>query len=336
MDAFKDGKLDRDFVAVVRFQGPRANGMPELHKLTPPLGVLQDRGHRVALVTDGRMSGASGKVPAAIHVTPEAKTGGAIGKIRDGDMIRLDAAAGTLEALVEAKRVGGARRRRPQISPRTNSARGGNSSPPFRALAAPAEKGAGVHRAWRNCMSRSEELRPIVTAAPVIPVVVLEDAELAVPLARALVAGGLRVIEMTLRTGAAIGAIEAIAGEVEGAIVGAGTVLSKGQLIAAARAGAQLHRVARRQRRSAEGGGGFARPVPARRGDGIGSDAADGRGLHDPEILSRRGGRRHRLPEGARLAAPRHALLPDRRHRRGQRRRPISRSPTSSASAAPG
>ena len=89
-------------------------------------------------------------------------------------------------------------------------------------------------------MSRSEELRPIVTAAPVIPVVVLEDAELAVPLARALVAGGLRVIEVTLRTGAAIGAIEAIAGEVEGAIVGAGTVLSKGQLIAAARAGARF------------------------------------------------------------------------------------------------
>ena len=77
MDAFKAGQLDRDFVAVVRFQGPRANGMPELHKLTPPLGVLQDRGHRVALVTDGRMSGASGKVPAAIHVTPEAKAGGA-------------------------------------------------------------------------------------------------------------------------------------------------------------------------------------------------------------------------------------------------------------------
>ncbi len=77
IDAFKAGELDRDFVAVVRFQGPRANGMPELHKLTPPLGVLQDRGHRVALVTDGRMSGASGKVPAAIHVTPEAKAGGA-------------------------------------------------------------------------------------------------------------------------------------------------------------------------------------------------------------------------------------------------------------------
>ena len=100
--AFKNGELNKDFVAVVRFQGPKANGMPELHKLTPPLGVLQDRGFRVALVTDGRMSGASGKVPAAIHVTPEAKDGGPIARIRTGDMIRLDAVSGTLEVLVDA------------------------------------------------------------------------------------------------------------------------------------------------------------------------------------------------------------------------------------------
>ena len=100
-EAFKAGRLDRDFVAVVRFQGPKANGMPELHRLTPPLGVLQDRGHKVALVTDGRMSGASGKVPAAIHVTPEAVDGGPIAKIRNGDMIRVDAVSGTLEVLVE-------------------------------------------------------------------------------------------------------------------------------------------------------------------------------------------------------------------------------------------
>jgi phosphogluconate dehydratase len=99
-DAFKAGSLDRDFIAVVRFQGPKANGMPELHKLTTVLGILQDRGRHVALVTDGRMSGASGKVPAAIHVTPEALDGGAIGKIRDGDLMRLDADAGVLEVLV--------------------------------------------------------------------------------------------------------------------------------------------------------------------------------------------------------------------------------------------
>ncbi len=100
--AFKRGDLKRDFVAVVRFQGPRANGMPELHKLTPPLAVLQDEGFHVALVTDGRMSGASGKVPAAIHVSPECLAGGELAKVRDGDLIRLDAEAGTLTALVDA------------------------------------------------------------------------------------------------------------------------------------------------------------------------------------------------------------------------------------------
>jgi phosphogluconate dehydratase len=100
--AFAAGELERDVVVVVRFQGPRANGMPELHKLTPPLGVLQGKGFRVALVTDGRMSGASGKVPAAIHVSPEVLAGGPLGLVRDGDVIRLDAEAGTLQALVDA------------------------------------------------------------------------------------------------------------------------------------------------------------------------------------------------------------------------------------------
>ncbi len=100
--AFKAGELERDVIVVVRFQGPRANGMPELHKLTPALGVLQDRGYRVALVTDGRMSGASGKVPAAIHVTPEALGGGPLAKLRDGDVVRLSAETGELAALVDA------------------------------------------------------------------------------------------------------------------------------------------------------------------------------------------------------------------------------------------
>jgi phosphogluconate dehydratase len=96
LTAFKAGELDRDVVVVVRHQGPRANGMPELHKLTPALGVLQDRGHKIALVTDGRMSGASGKVPAAIHVSPEALNDGPIGKLRDGDLVRLCAKRGLL------------------------------------------------------------------------------------------------------------------------------------------------------------------------------------------------------------------------------------------------
>ena len=101
LQAFDRGELERDFVAVVRFQGPKANGMPELHKLTPPLAVLQNKGFVVAIVTDGRMSGASGKIPAAIHLSPEASAGGAIAKIRDGDIIRLNAAVGTLNALVD-------------------------------------------------------------------------------------------------------------------------------------------------------------------------------------------------------------------------------------------
>ena len=99
LEAFKAGELDRDLVVVVRFQGPRANGMPELHKLTPALGVAQDRGHRVALVTDGRMSGASGKVPGAIHVSPEALGGGPLSRLRDGDVVRLSAEEGLLEAV---------------------------------------------------------------------------------------------------------------------------------------------------------------------------------------------------------------------------------------------
>ncbi len=98
--AFKSGKLDKDCVVVVRFQGPKACGMPELHKLTPPLGVLQDKGFKVALVTDGRMSGASGKVPAAIHVTPEAVDGGNIAKIQDGDMILVNGETGELTVMV--------------------------------------------------------------------------------------------------------------------------------------------------------------------------------------------------------------------------------------------
>lgn len=100
IDAFKRGELDRDVVVVVRFQGPDANGMPELHRLTPTLAVLQDRGYRVALMTDGRMSGASGKVPAAIHIGPEAQSGGPLARLRDGDRVLVCAATGRIEALV--------------------------------------------------------------------------------------------------------------------------------------------------------------------------------------------------------------------------------------------
>jgi phosphogluconate dehydratase len=142
-DAFKDGKLNRDFVAVVRFQGPKANGMPELHKLTPALGVLQDRGFRVALLTDGRMSGASGKIPAAIHVTPEAVEGGPIARIQEGDIIRLDAIAGTLEVLVDAADM--AERIPVKIDLSENEfGMGRELFAPFRRAAGPADQGAGV------------------------------------------------------------------------------------------------------------------------------------------------------------------------------------------------
>ena len=142
--AFKAGELNRDVVAVVRFQGPKANGMPELHKLTPPLGVLQDRGFKVALVTDGRMSGASGKVPAAIHLTPEAVDGGPIAKIRDGDIIRLDADAGTLEVLGRSlgARAGEGRSLRQQQSARAASC----SRPSATSRAAPTS-GASIFEA---------------------------------------------------------------------------------------------------------------------------------------------------------------------------------------------
>jgi phosphogluconate dehydratase len=100
IEAYRRGELDRDFIAVVCYQGPRANGMPELHKLTPILSNLQDEGRKVAMITDGRMSGASGKVPSVIHMTPETLAGGLIGKLRDGDMLELDCEAGTLAARV--------------------------------------------------------------------------------------------------------------------------------------------------------------------------------------------------------------------------------------------
>ncbi len=142
LGAFSRGELDADMVAVVRHQGPHANGMPELHKLTPALGVLQDRGHRVAVVTDGRMSGASGKVPAALHVTPEAARGGPLGRVRDGDVIRLDTRAGTLAVLVEADEFD-AREETPAPAPATFGT-GRELFAAFRDAVGPAERGASI------------------------------------------------------------------------------------------------------------------------------------------------------------------------------------------------
>jgi len=141
--AFKAGELIGDMIAVVRYQGPKANGMPELHRLTTVLGILLDRGHKVALVTDGRMSGASGKVPSAIHVTPEALDGGPIGRLRDGDIVRLDAEAGTLEALVDAAEFASRETTLPDLSANGHGM-GRELFEGFRRLAGRADAGAAV------------------------------------------------------------------------------------------------------------------------------------------------------------------------------------------------
>ncbi|XKH61562.1 phosphogluconate dehydratase [Halomonas sediminis] len=141
--AFEAGELDRDVIAVVRFQGPKANGMPELHKLTPFLGVLQDRGYKVALVTDGRMSGASGKVPAAIHISPEALDGGPLAKLRDGDIVRLDTDRGSLEVKVDAHEWARRERRIGELD-HYHVGLGRELFGGFRHLAMRGEEGAGV------------------------------------------------------------------------------------------------------------------------------------------------------------------------------------------------
>jgi phosphogluconate dehydratase len=143
IDAFKAGELTEDFVAVLPFQGPRACGMPELHQLTPTLGVLQDRGLSVALVTDGRMSGASGKVPAAIHVTPEAVTGGPIAKVRDGDLLRVDAETGRLEVLMDEAEFEARTPATADLSEHQQGV-GRDLFAAFRAAAGPADEGAHV------------------------------------------------------------------------------------------------------------------------------------------------------------------------------------------------
>lgn len=139
--AFRNNEFTRDTVVVVRFQGPRANGMPELHSLTPVLAVLQDRGLKVALVTDGRMSGASGKVPSAIHVSPEAATGGPLARLRDGDLVRLDAVTGTIDCLAADFET----RTPASFDPGDSSEGVGRELfAAFRAVAGPATEGAGV------------------------------------------------------------------------------------------------------------------------------------------------------------------------------------------------
>jgi phosphogluconate dehydratase len=154
LDAFKRGLLARDCIAILRFQGPRANGMPELHKLTPSLSVLQDRGFKVGLLTDGRMSGASGKVPAALHLTPEAADGGMIGRLLDGDIIRMDGERGVLEAKVEKSVL---MARTPATQRAENSGLGRELFATFRATVGPADQGASLFH--RETVRANEQVR---------------------------------------------------------------------------------------------------------------------------------------------------------------------------------
>ena len=295
--AFKAGELERDFVVVVRFQGPRANGMPELHKLTPPLAVLQEQGlprragHRRP--HERRLGQGAGGDPRQ----PRGRSaGGPLGKVRDGDVIRLDADAGTLEALVDAGRVGGARagdarrRRRPRPTPTASAA---SSSPACAATSSAPRKAPapGCEPIRAGCSSTLE----LAAYGPVIPVIVIERVEDAVPLARALVDGGVRVLEVTLRTPVALACIEAIARAVPEAIVGAGTLRSA----ADAQAGPGRRRTLRRQpglhrrRRRGLPRHSACRCCPAWP---PASEVmqAHGRRLSLPEVLPRHGGRRHR------------------------------------------
>ena len=168
--------------------------MPELHKLTPALGVLQDKGFKVALVTDGRMSGASGKVPAAIHVTPEAADGGPLARLRDGDIIRLDAEAGTLEALVRARRPGRRASPRPRTCPPTTTASAASCSPACGAVSAAPKPARRCWATWRleetkmsyTANPHSHRVAELIDEAVVIPVLTLRSVAIAVPLARAL------------------------------------------------------------------------------------------------------------------------------------------------------
>ena len=219
--AFKRGDLDSDVVVVVRGQGPQANGMPELHGLTPSLSILQDKGFRVALVTDGRMSGASGKVPAAIHVSPEAKAGGVIGKIQTGDMIRLDAVAGELLVRVEQS-VLEARTAAAVPEPQRPGTLGS-----FIIFNTPAS-GRSRHIRWWSTVTSGGVMHPVLKEAlersPVMPVLVIPEISMAAPLAEALASGGLTVFEITLRTECALDAMIAMKKAVPHALIGAGTV----------------------------------------------------------------------------------------------------------------
>ena len=296
--------------------------MPELHKLTPTLGVLQDRGSTVALVTDGRMSGASGKVPAAIHVTPEALCGGPIAR----------AARRRPRPPRHDRRHARGAGRRGRVE-RARARDGGPGRAPFgtraRAVRALPRRGRPGRRRRqhlrRPVMSeamakRQQALAHTLGLGPVVAVVVIERLADAVPMARALVAGGVRAIEVTLRTPVALDAMRAIAAEVEGAHVGAGTVITPADFAAAERAGARFAVSPGATATLVAAARGLRAAVVARRRDRLRSDGGAGTRPSPSSSCS------PPKPRAARpcCAAPRPlagpALLSHRRHHPGQRR----------------
>ena len=316
--------------------------MPELHKLTPILGVLLDRGFKVALVTDGRMSGASGKVPAAIHVSPESVQGGPLARVRDGDVVRVDTTTGELVALVDESEWNARTVVHPDLTRKTENM-GRELFAAFRQhvstrrdrcgqrVRRPGDRAGGAHgrpgrRPGHGRRARlggdhgvsgadNPTVRELMTLAPVIPVLVVDDVDAARPLAEALVAGGLPVLEVTLRTPVALEAMAAMA-DVPGAVVGVGTALDGDDLRRARDAGARfavspgytdaLGRVARE----------ISLPPPARHRDvGRTSCARARRRLRGTQVLPRRaGGGGVAMLKGARRPVRRHRVLPHGRH----------------------
>ena len=344
--AFADGELDgRDFVAVIRYQGPAANGMPELHKLTPALGVLQDRGQKVAIVTDGRMSGASGKVPAAIHVTPEAALGGPLSRIQDGDVDhrrrrrRAARPARRPRRLRPPTRSPAGRRRAPSGPAPAASCSRRSAPPSGPPTPAPASSRASPPLARRSpCPARLSSPTPL--RARRRPGDAGRRRRLPGPRRADRTRPGRRRPAGHRADAAhdrsALDAIRAIAAEVPEILVGAGTIATPGQAKEALDAGAQflvspgttgslLHAM--------QDTG-----LPFLPGTATVSEAlaALEAGMHGDEVLPGRGVGRHGVPQGGRLARAGGPLLPDRWDHARHRRRRTSRCRTSAASAAPG
>ena len=332
LTAFSRRELDRDVVVVIRDQGPSANGMPELHALTPSLGVLQKRGHQVALLTDGRMSGASGTIPAAIHVTPESVHGGPISRLRDGDVVRLDADAGTLDVLVDPEEWEG---RTPALpSHQDTSGTGRELFAAFRSRRRPRRPGRprlrpGTHRPSPTCRRPDDRrTRPAADgrraprrSAPSCPSSssTTSSRRCRWP-GRSRAAASASSRSRCAPPPASVRS-SAVAAEVPEILTGAGTVTTPEEAEAVRRAGAQFIVTPGLTAPAAGGGAGHRAPGAGRVVHAHRDDAPGRAGAHGDEVLPGRGQWRAALPVGGRRPDARAAVLPDRWHLDGQRRR---------------